>query len=70
MVMEANASDPVKKERIKFIDIVTRMRTFIALFAVLILFSIIAPNYLSGENLLLMAKHVTIMVIIAIGRRS
>jgi len=46
------------------------MRTFIALFAVLILFSIIAPNYLSGENLLLMAKHVTIMVIIAIGRRS
>ncbi len=68
MAMEANANEPVKKEQIKFIDIVTRLRTFIALFAVLIVFSIIAPNYLSGENLLLMAKHVTIMAIIAIGQ--
>jgi erythritol transport system permease protein len=38
--------------------LVMKLRTFIALFAVIIFFSIFAPNFLSTENMLLMSKHV------------
>ncbi|MEP6567926.1 MAG: ABC transporter permease, partial [Mesorhizobium sp.] len=37
-----------------------KARTFIALIAVLIFFSIAAPNFLSTANLILMSKHVAL----------
>src|SRR5580692_8276790 len=44
-----------------------RLRTFIALFAVLIFFSVAAPNFLSAANLVLMSKHVALNAFLAIG---
>jgi len=44
-----------------------RLRTFIALFAVLIFFSFAAPNFLSAANIVLMSKHVGLNAFLAIG---
>ncbi|RUV04609.1 ABC transporter permease [Mesorhizobium sp. M6A.T.Cr.TU.017.01.1.1] len=44
-----------------------KARTFIALIAVLIFFSIAAPNFLSGANLILMSKHVALNAFLAMG---
>ncbi|HET6156721.1 MAG TPA: ABC transporter permease [Dongiaceae bacterium] len=44
-----------------------KLRTFIALFAVLVFFSIAAPNFLSTANLILMSKHVALNAFLAIG---
>jgi erythritol transport system permease protein len=44
-----------------------KLRTFIALFAVLIFFSIFAPNFLSSANFVLMSKHVALNAFLALG---
>ena len=44
-----------------------KLRTFIALIAVLLFFSIAAPNFLSAANLILMAKHVALNAFLAMG---
>ena len=44
-----------------------QMRTFIALFAVMIYFSFAAPNFLTAANMVLMAKHVAQNAFLAIG---
>ncbi|RWM81624.1 MAG: ABC transporter permease [Mesorhizobium sp.] len=44
-----------------------KARTFIALIAVLIIFSIAAPNFLSAANLILMSKHVALNAFLAMG---
>ncbi|MDG4878806.1 ABC transporter permease [Mesorhizobium sp. WSM4935] len=44
-----------------------KLRTFIALLAVLVFFSIAAPNFLSAANLILMAKHVALNAFLAMG---
>jgi erythritol transport system permease protein len=44
-----------------------KLRTLLAFFAVLIVFGIIAPNFISAANLVAMAKHSAIWAILAIG---
>ncbi|KOF14081.1 sugar ABC transporter permease [Ensifer adhaerens] len=44
-----------------------KLRTFIALFAVIIFFSIFAPNFLSTANMILVTKHATQNAFLAIG---
>src|SRR6185437_15030408 len=44
-----------------------RLRTFIALFAVVLYFSFAAPNFLTAENIVLMSKHVALNALLAIG---
>ena len=44
-----------------------KLRTFIALFAVLVFFSLAAPNFLSAANLILMSKHVALNAFLAMG---
>ncbi|WP_137934162.1 ABC transporter permease [Mesorhizobium comanense] len=44
-----------------------KLRTFIALIAVLVFFSLAAPNFLSAANLILMAKHVALNAFLAMG---
>src|SRR5437868_15380763 len=44
-----------------------KLRTFIALFAVLIFFAFAAPNFLSQANLILMSKHVALNAFLAMG---
>ncbi|MBN2051288.1 MAG: ABC transporter permease [Spirochaetales bacterium] len=47
--------------------VLLKMRTLIAFFAVLVVFSFIAPNFLSITNLISMAKHSAIWAILAMG---
>jgi erythritol transport system permease protein len=44
-----------------------KLRTFIALFAVLVFFALAAPNFLSAANLILMSKHVALNAFLAMG---
>lgn len=44
-----------------------KLRTFIALFAVIIFFSIAAPNFLDLGTIIIMAKHVALNGLLAIG---
>jgi erythritol transport system permease protein len=44
-----------------------QLRTFIALFAVMVFFSLFAPNFLSAANLILMSKHVALNAFLAMG---
>jgi erythritol transport system permease protein len=44
-----------------------KLRTFIALFAVVIFFSFAATNFLNIENLLIMSRHVALNAFLAIG---
>jgi erythritol transport system permease protein len=44
-----------------------KLRTFIALFAVLIFFSFTAPNFLTTANMILMSKHVALNAFLAMG---
>lgn len=44
-----------------------KLRTVIALFAVLIFFSLMAPNFVSAANMVIISKHVAINAFLAIG---
>lgn len=44
-----------------------QLRTYIALIALVVVFSILSPNFLSSQNLITISKHVAINAIIAIG---
>ncbi|MEZ2350277.1 ABC transporter permease [Caballeronia sp. RCC_10] len=44
-----------------------KLRIFIALFAIIIVFSLATENFLSTSNMLIMAKHVTVVAILSIG---
>lgn len=44
-----------------------RLRTFIALFVLTIVFSILSPNFLTMGNMVIMIKHVAINAILALG---
>ena len=44
-----------------------KARTFIALIAVILFFSLAVPNFLSSANLILMAKHVALNAFLAMG---
>ncbi|MGW3628385.1 ABC transporter permease [Streptomyces sp. NPDC000880] len=42
-------------------------RAFVALIVIVIVFSLLSPNYFTGENLLVMTRHVAVNAILAIG---
>ncbi len=50
-----------------FLLLLLRLRTFIALIAVFAFFAMAAPNFLSAANMVILAKHVSLNAILAIG---
>src|SRR6266705_516047 len=44
-----------------------KLRTFIALFAVIVFFAFAAPNFTSTANVILMSKHVALNAFLAMG---
>lgn len=56
-----------KRKKVKIGMLLLKLRTFIALFLVLLYFSIMAPNFLSMANMVIMIKHVAIYAFLAIG---
>lgn len=49
------------------LTLLLRLRTVVALIAVVAFFSVMAPNFLSSANFLIMFKHVAIIAILAVG---
>ena len=63
----AKAAAPLRLAAARSLLTLMKLRTFIALIAVIIFFSIAAPNFLSTANLILMSKHVALNAFLAIG---
>ena len=66
-ITATEAAPVTKKQTIKIGMLLLKLRTFIALFLVVVYFSIMAPNFLSMANLVIMVKHVAIYAFLAIG---
>jgi erythritol transport system permease protein len=67
---EASAASIKKPARMTSTDVqqlLLRGRAFIALILVVVVFTIIAPNFLAAANIEIMAKHVAINAILGIG---
>lgn len=68
MSIAAAPEAPAKKKgQVKLGMLLLKLRTFIALILVVAYFSIMAPNFLSMANMVIMVKHVAIYAILAIG---
>ncbi len=70
MQQETNIPKPIKKASLSLTDVqqfLLRGRAFIALILVLIVFTAMAPRFLSTENIVIMSKHVAINALLAIG---
>jgi erythritol transport system permease protein len=60
-------SDRIASTSIRTLLLILRARAILVLLALLILFSILAPAFLTANNLSILAKHVAISAILAIG---
>jgi len=58
---------PLASPRDSAVLLLLKLRTFIALFAVFGFFAVMAPNFLSADNALIMSKHVALNAFLAIG---
>ncbi|HET8599652.1 MAG TPA: ABC transporter permease [Segeticoccus sp.] len=54
-------------ERFDLAKILLEGRAFLALIAIIIVFSVLSPNYLTVNNLLTMASHVAVYALLALG---
>ncbi len=63
----AEAAAPRHGTRSQALQLLVRMRTFIALILVVAFFSAMAPNFVTVENALIMSRHVAVYAFLAIG---
>ncbi|KGJ03898.1 erythritol transport system permease protein [Paracoccus halophilus] len=64
---DTTVTRPVKKSDFSIGRLLLEGRAFFALIAIIIVFSVLSPNYLTVGNLLIMSSHVAIYGILAIG---
>lgn len=64
---DTTVTRPAKKSDFSIGRLLLEGRAFFALIAIIVVFSILSPNYLTVSNLLIMASHVAIYGILAIG---
>ena len=65
--VSGTAGSDKKKSDLKLGMLLLKLRTFIALFLVVVFFGVMAPNFLSMANMVIMVKHVAIYAFLAIG---
>ncbi len=58
---------PAKVKTLSFRMLLLKARTFIALILLLIVFSILIPNFLEPQNLILITKHVVLYALLGVG---
>ena len=63
----STASEAPKSFATHGLALALQLRTFVALAAVILFFSVMAPNFLSTANFLIMFKHIAIIAILAVG---
>ena len=65
---ENNIQKPtIQKKNVSIGLLLLKLRTFVALIVLIVIFSIIAPNFLKPATMVLMARHVAIYAFLAIG---
>ena len=64
---ENKKKQTAKKQDLSIGLLLLKLRTFIALIVLIVVFSIIAPNFLKPATLVIMARHVAIYAFLAIG---
>jgi len=62
-----SSSDRLASSSARLILMLLRARAILVLLLLLVLFSVLAPNFLTANNLSILAKHVAISAILAIG---
>lgn len=67
MTTSTTASKKSQKQPISISRLLVEGRAFIALLLIIVVFSILSPNYLTASNLLIMSSHVAIYALIAMG---
>lgn len=65
--MTPGVGPAARTSRSEVILLLLKLRTFIALIAVFVFFAAAAPNFLSAANMVILAKHVSLNAILAIG---
>jgi erythritol transport system permease protein len=55
------------RQRRSFAKLLLEGRAFLALILIIVVFSLLSPNYLTVENVLIMASHVAIYALLALG---
>jgi len=66
-LLNINNNSAVKKNNTSIGILLLKARTFIALIVLIIVFSILSPNFLTAQSLILVAKHVALYAIMGIG---
>ncbi|MCB0130767.1 MAG: ABC transporter permease, partial [Caldilineaceae bacterium] len=64
---EATVSNRSRISGAEIQQLLLRARAFIALFVLVIIFSILSPTFLTPANIVIMSKHVAINAILGIG---
>ncbi len=67
---QANITIPTKQRRITRLDVIQLLlkgRAFIALIVLIIVFTLLNPNFLTSANVVIMAKHAAINALLGIG---
>ena len=64
---ENTKKQTTKKQDLSIGLLLLKLRTFIALIVLIVVFSIIAPNFLNLATMVLMTRHVAIYAFLAIG---
>jgi len=67
--MSVTPANPVRaaKRKKSLIDLLFEGRAFFALIAIVVVFSLLSPNYFTANNFLIMVSHVAIFGLLAIG---
>ncbi|MBP1851542.1 ABC transporter permease [Rhizobium halophytocola] len=65
--MDTTKAAPAAKRKKSLIELLFEGRAFFALIAIIVVFSIMSPNYFSLGNFLIMSSHVAIFGLLAIG---
>jgi erythritol transport system permease protein len=65
--MSDTTANPPAAPHVSALLVILKLRTFIALIAVTVFFAVMAPNFVSVANAVIISKHVAINAILAIG---
>src|SRR5579885_2055916 len=66
-VLPGTKANPAKRQKRPLALLLMSFRTFIALIVVFVFFSVTTPNFLDVPTLVIVAKHVAVNAILAIG---
>lgn len=68
MATTTASSETTQKRRLSLANVLIEGRAFLALVLIIVVFSVLSPNYLTVNNLLIMSSHVAIFALLGMGQ--